>query len=262
MHRYLRLYAYFIRFAFSRAMEFRVDFFFRIFMDMSYYAVNLTFFTVVYRHVTSIAGWREDQALVFVAGYLLVDAVSMTLFSNNHWQFTQLVNRGDLDYFLVRPISTFFFISFRDFAANSFLNLLMTLGIMAWAIGHCQQTFTAGSIALYLMLLMVGVFLHHAMFMMFMIPVFWAHRVDGLRMLALGLSQLGERPHRVYSRAVQRVLLSILPSAMIASVPATVLFEGMTIGIAANIVGVCIGFYGVLMLFWRAGLRAYSSASS
>ena len=33
MIRYLRLYGYFLRFSFSRAMEFRFDFFFRIFMD-------------------------------------------------------------------------------------------------------------------------------------------------------------------------------------------------------------------------------------
>ena len=43
MTRYLRLYAYFLRFSFSRALEFRVDFFFRVIMDTAFYAVNLGF---------------------------------------------------------------------------------------------------------------------------------------------------------------------------------------------------------------------------
>ena len=38
--RYLRLYLYFLRFSFSRAMEFRLDFYFRILMDVAFYVVN------------------------------------------------------------------------------------------------------------------------------------------------------------------------------------------------------------------------------
>ena len=55
--RYLRLYAHFMRFSFSRAMEFRLDFFFRIFMDTLWYAHHLVFFWVVYRHTSLLGGW-------------------------------------------------------------------------------------------------------------------------------------------------------------------------------------------------------------
>jgi rhomboid protease GluP len=44
MRRYLTLYLYFLRFSFSRALEFRVDFLFRVVMDVVYYAVNIAFF--------------------------------------------------------------------------------------------------------------------------------------------------------------------------------------------------------------------------
>jgi ABC-2 type transport system permease protein len=262
MTRYARLYAYFVRFAVSRAMEFRFDFFFRIVMDMVYYAVNIVFFKVIYNHVNEIAGWTEDQVLVFVAGYLFVDAVAMTIFSNNNWVFPYLVNKGDLDYYMVRPVSTFFFVNFRDFAANSFLNLIMTIGILAWTMAHCAQPFSAGAMALFILMLLGGTLIHQAMQMLFLIPVFWAHRVEGLRSLSWGIGQLGERPHRIYSDAVQRVTLSILPAALIASLPAYVLFEGPSLAPLANFLGVLIGFHVVLLLFWRFALRAYASASS
>ena len=44
MIRYLRLYGCFLRFSFSRAMEFRLDFFFRVLMDVVWNLVNLGFF--------------------------------------------------------------------------------------------------------------------------------------------------------------------------------------------------------------------------
>ena len=106
MGRYLRLYAYFLRFSFSRAMEFRVDFFFRVVMDAVFYATQLALFTILYRHTTTIAGWDFNQALIFVSGFFFVDALHMTIFANNMWWFPFYVNRGDLDYYLVRPVSS------------------------------------------------------------------------------------------------------------------------------------------------------------
>lgn len=262
MLRYARLYAYCIRFAFSRAMEFRFDFFFRIVMDMAFYAVNIAFFKVIYNHIDDIAGWSESQILVFVAGYLFVDAVNITLFANNNWVCPLLVNHGDLDDYLGRPVSSFFFVCYRDFAANSFLNLLMPLGILGWAVSNCEQVPGFPAVLLFVLMLIMGSFLQHAMFMLFLIPVFWAHQVDGFRTLSWGLTQLGERPHRIYAQGLQRALVSFIPAGLVASLPAYVLFEGLTWMTGLHFVGVITGFFALLLFIWRLGLRAYSSASS
>ncbi|TWW08286.1 hypothetical protein E3A20_25820 [Planctomyces bekefii] len=94
MQRYLRLYAYFLQFSFSRAMEFRLDFFFRIVMDLVYYLVNIAFFKLLYLHTGTLAGWNERQAMVFVSIYLLVEAVHMTVFTDNLWNMGDFVYRG------------------------------------------------------------------------------------------------------------------------------------------------------------------------
>ena len=114
MGRYLRLYLSFVRFSFSRAMEFRVDFFFRVVMDVVFYAMQLAFFTVLYRHTELVGGWDLDQILIFVSGFFLVDALHMTIFASNMWWLPMMVNKGDLDYYLVRPVSSLFFLSLRD----------------------------------------------------------------------------------------------------------------------------------------------------
>ncbi|HEX4926103.1 MAG TPA: ABC-2 family transporter protein, partial [Bdellovibrionales bacterium] len=102
MMRYARLYAYFLRFSFSRSMEFRLDFTFRIIMDLLYYVVQIVFYKVIFLNTPGLAGWNEGQIMIFVSGYLIVDALNMTLFSNNLWWLPTYVNRGDLDYYLVR----------------------------------------------------------------------------------------------------------------------------------------------------------------
>ena len=57
MVRYLRLYGYFLRFSFSRAMEFRFDFFLRIGMDVMWYVMHFVFFEILYLHVLELLCW-------------------------------------------------------------------------------------------------------------------------------------------------------------------------------------------------------------
>lgn len=262
MRRYLRLYAYFLRFSFSRAMEFRVDFFFRIGMDALWYAVHLAFFTVLFRHTGILGGWNYDQVLVFAASIFLMDALQMTMFSNNLWWLPIFVNKGDLDYYLVRPVSSLFFLSLRDFAANSFLNLLLAIGILTWAIARYPEPLGAGRVAAYVVLQLSGVLLFYTMSMIFIVPVFWMQGRTGIRNIFWSLHRLSMRPHRIYTGIVRRLLVSVLPFALIASYPTMALLEGVTPTLLLHTAAV-IGTAFLLMLFlWKRGLRAYASASS
>ena len=62
-------------------MEFRLDFFFKIIMDCMFYVVNLGFYKILFLTTPILAGWSEDQTMVFVSSYLLVDALHMTVFA-------------------------------------------------------------------------------------------------------------------------------------------------------------------------------------
>ena len=260
--RYLRLYAHFLRFSFSKALQFRLDFYFRVGMDTLWYAVNLAFFAILYQHTGLLGGWNQDQAFVFIAGVFFADAVHMTMFSNNMWWFPILVNRGDLDYYLVRPVSSLFFLSLREFAANSFLNLLLAVGILVWALARYPEPFGADVLVPYVLMLLLGVFLHYTLHVIFLIPVFWMHGAHGLREIFFALDRFTARPHGVYRGWVRRMLLSILPFALVVSVPSLALFEGDTGRLFLHLVAVTVVLFLFLLWFWNRALRSYASASS
>jgi ABC-2 type transport system permease protein len=260
--RYLRLYLYFVRFSFSRAMEFRFDFFFRVVMDTVFYVTNLAFFAILLEHTPVLGGWNLDQIMIFTCGFLLLDAVNMTLFANNFWHLPLLINRGDLDYYLVRPVSSLFFVSLRDFAANSFLNLVIAASIMAYYLAQYPGELGAGRIALFLCLLLVGSALYYAIHMMFILPTFWLHSATGLRELFWQIEKVAERPDQIFGGWLRRFFLSVLPLALIVSYPTHVLFEGPSIGRLGHIALGLAWVFACMLFLWSRGLRAYASASS
>ena len=262
MGRYLKLYAYFLRFSFSKAMEFRVDFFFRIGMDIMWNTMYLSFFTVIFLHTETLGGWNFDQVLVFVGALFVSDAINMTLFSNNMWMFPLHVNKGDLDYYLLRPVSSLYMLSLREFAANSFVNLLIACGILIWALARYPDPLSAAAIALFVGLILLGAFINYTMGMIFLIPVFWMHSVEGVRNLYWSLGSTASRPHRIYRGIVLKVLTTALPFALVASYPVDSLFSGEPTRTLLHMVAVAVVAFLAMYLFWRAGLRAYSSASS
>ena len=262
MIRYLRLYGYFLRFSISRSMEFRVDFFFRIVMDVAYYAVGLGFFHILYLHTDSLGGWNLHQMRVFVAGYILVDAIHMTLFSNNLYMLPRFINHGDLDYYLVRPVSSLFFLSLRDFAFNSFVNLLVAVGIVAWAISSYPGSLGAFPVAGYLLLLVAGSLLYYCIHTLTVLPTFWMQSGESLTLLFYNLSRFMERPDRIYRGWIRPLLLVVLPFGLMASFPARLLLEPFNPAVLAQMLAVLALFFAIIVVVWRAGLRAYSSASS
>ncbi|HKP97186.1 MAG TPA: ABC-2 family transporter protein [Fibrobacteria bacterium] len=262
MLRYLRLYGHFMRFSISRALEFRIDFFFRVFMDLAYYGIQIAFYQVVFLQTPLLGGWDSRQTFIFMSGFLVVDAITMTVVSNNLWFLPVAVNRGDLDYYLVRPVSSLFFLSLRDFAANSFLNLLFAIGIFAWALSRASFPLTFASVSLYLAMLLAGAFLHYMMHLIIILPVFWLQSGSGLHAIFYSMSRFMERPDRIFTGWVRKVLVTVFPFCLMASFPARLFLEGLRWEVLAHFLAVTAGVFGAILLIWRAGLRAYSSASS
>jgi len=262
MKRYLRLYLYFLRFSFSKALEFRIDFGFRIIMDVIYYAVNILFFKVIYLHTPFIAGWREDEIMVFVASYLLIDAIIMTVFSANMWWLPFYINRGDLDFYLIRPVKPLFFLSLRDFSASSFVNLIIAIGFFAYSLITFRGVITPLDLFVYVLLILNGVLPCYVLQMLMIIPVFWTHSRRGFIDLFYSMSLALERPHQIYQGWMKVLFTSVLPFALIASFPATLFFRGWNVTDLIHLMVITILAWVIMLFFWNVGLKSYSSASS
>lgn len=265
MIRYFRLYLHFLRFSFSKALEFRVDFFFRIVMDTMFYLVNIFLYKVLYLHSATVGGFTESQAMIFVMSYLFLNSLMMTILGNNLWWFPIYINRGDLDYYLIRPVSSQFILSLREIAANSLVNVILALTLLVWAFMNYIETNGAIpllNIASYIIFLLVGLYLYYLVRMSLMLPVFWTHAGRGFDEIFWNVQHAMQRPDAIFTGWVRNLLTTILPLALMVSYPARILFEGPSFELVGHIIIVTIVYSCFYQWLWRLALKNYSSASS
>jgi ABC-2 type transport system permease protein len=260
--RYITLYIYFIKFSFSRALEFRLDFFFRIIMDIIYYIVQFTFFKILYLHTNTIGDWNFDQIKIFISGFILLDAINMTFFSNNTWWLPIYINKGMLDFYLTKPVSSFFFLTMRDFAANSFFNLLIAFGIFIYQFNVTTLNFSLIDVILYFLLIFNGAIVYNLIHIILLTPSFWTSSARGFNELFYSMTHIMERPDQIYKGWIRLVFTFIVPFIIMTSLPARILFNENPLYHLSIIVLMTVVFWTLTLFLWNRGLRAYSSASS
>lgn len=262
MRRYAKLMWYFFRFSLARTVQFQFDFFFRIVMDIIYYAAGIGFFKVLFLHSDQLGGWTAAQVMVFITGYFVIDALNMIFVSSNTWQLPYLVNRGELDYYLLRPVSSFFFLSFREINLASSINLIAACGLFGWSLSQLPVMPSLSDFAFFGAGMLLGLMLMWLFQMLFILPVFWLHSIEGLRGLMWNCFVFAERPDGIYRGFLRRILTTVLPYALIGSFPMRLLFNGNKWQTLGHLAIVTMSFLLLNIGVWQRGLRAYSSASS
>jgi ABC-2 type transport system permease protein len=231
-------------------------------MDLVFYIIQFLFFEVIYLYTPILGGFELEQLRIFIAGYLFVDALNMSVFANNCWWLPIYINNGSLDYYLTKPVSSMFFLSLREFAANSFLNLIIATSILAYFLNNYPVDLDPIKIVLFILLLINGTLIYFFINFIFLISTLWTGSPRGFGDLFFALSHTMERPHRIYKGFVKNLFIYILPFALIASFPTTFLFSNYEWKFFFGPLIGCTGLFIISVFLWKKGLKNYTSASS
>jgi ABC-2 type transport system permease protein len=260
--RYFKIYASLVRFSIQQSLQFRLDFFIKIFMDCVYYAAQFFFFSILLNHTSSLAGWRAHEVQLLAASVCIMDALQMTFVSTNLWTFPKIVNDGGFDSYLLRPISARFFVSARRFQLDSFVNLVIAVCILFYVLLNSPIAIPLHRLALYSIGISLGAFVFYCMYFTCLCGVFWFHSAKGFGGLHWTLSKIGEYPDSIYPNAFRKVLIFALPYALLSSYPTRLLFDDNLIEVFGTILVGASSAFAISQLIWRWGLKNYSSASS
>lgn len=258
---FFKIYQIQIKNNWVREAVYRTNFMTAVMVDVIWICIEMSLFSVIYANVPTLAGWTRPQVYFFLGIFFASDALFSTLFQRNFWTFSDLVNKGELDILLTKPVHPLFLALTRWINLTAFFNVFLGLGI---AIHYAQPAgFPGGFHWLFAVLwLAIGLITALLLRFSFSIWIFWTERSWAISRLYYQFFSFATKPDVIYPPMVRYLILTALPFAFIGSVPARALLHGLTTEEYFLIAIVLLSFTILNTCLWRAGLKRYQSASS
>ena len=185
----------------------------------------------------------------------------LIFFQRNFWNFSDLVNHGELDILLTKPISPLFLALSRSINLTAVFNVILGLSIV---IRFSDSAGFAGGFHWLEIIFWLFIGLITALFVRFFFSVwvFWTDRSWAISRLYYQFFAFATKPDTMYPKAIRYIILTALPFGFIGSVPARALLQGLKPIEYIHISLVLIIFLILDSFLWKKGLKRYQSASS
>ncbi len=261
VRQYLHVYQTQLKNNFVREAVYRTNFLTAIIVDLVWISLEFVLFQIIYANTPTLAGWQKPQVYFFLGVFFSSDALFTIFFQRNFWMFSDLVNRGELDILLTKPIHPLFLALTRSMNLTALMNFFLGLAIMVRFAGPAGFP---GGWRWFAVPLWLGVGLATALLLRFFFCIwaFWTDRSGGISRLYYQFFAFATKPDSLYPQVIRSLLMTLLPFAFIGSVPARALLYGLESSESLHLLLVLGGFLLVNRFLWRQGLKRYQSASS
>jgi len=263
--RYLHLWFSIFRYSLSRDMEYKTNFIGSLFVDAIYYIVWYYFFEIIYSKTTMLGDFDREAILVFLIATFFTDSLFMMLFDGAGY-LREHIRTGSLDFILLRPVNSQFLISFRYIKSYTLVSLLI-LSIILYniLIAFHPNSLNILNISLFIISISMGVLIWYSFEFIIASLTFFLRDFRSGGWLGHEIMKFSMRPDSIYRGFMRKILFTILPMALVSSVPARLLLYGLTAQnqkyLIAQIIVVSILLISTRIV-WKVGLKRYESAQS
>jgi ABC-2 type transport system permease protein len=260
MGRYLRVLGLFWSTAIAAELEYRLNFLLATLTSLGGLAGSLFGLFLFYRTGYQFPGWSWAQALLVLGFFTLLQGFAATLLSPNLSRIVTQVQQGTLDFVLLKPISSQFWLSTRAVSPWGLPDLAFGLILVAYA-GH-QLHLGWSAYLLALPPLLLGALTLYSLWFMLGATSIWFVKIYNVTEVLRSLLEAGRFPITAYPMAYRLFFTFVIPVAFLTTVPAQTMLQQSSWGWLLASALLALVLLGVANRFWRFALRFYTSASS
>lgn len=263
MYKYLNLLRRFASASISAKMIYKANFLTEILVEIGWAMVTIFTFELIFANVDTMAGWTKMEAFFIYGLFRLVSAIFAILFRANLFALTDLVNRGDLDLILTKPVPALFYLSFHTISVERFSQLIIAIIILVYVNFQMGLSWSLFQILLFVYLVSLAVLLRYSFSMLIHLLVFWSEKLDNLFRLELSFTATARFPRQAMPWMLRQIMTFVIPMMFVAAIPAEILLEKSPAWFLITQMTIFVlGLFGLVILVSRKAIANYSSASS
>ena len=263
MRRYWRVWLAFARSCLAREAQFRVSLGLGVGRSLIWLALGLINIEILFSYTDAIAGWSRGEMWLLLGISRLGESLLSFAFRTNMNRISDYITYGEMDFILLRPLSSQFTATLRYISIHHVPQMLINLGLMAYAFRLMGRWPSVGGVATFAVMFPCGIALLYALWTAISTCTFWLIRqAPNISEIFGSLYGAAHYPTRIFPEFLQFVLTFIVPLAFVTVLPAQALAQGLSPLYPLGSVGLAALSLYLSHRFWAFATRYYTSASS
>ena len=200
--------------------------------------------------------------LLLIATNKLIDAIYETFLGTNIKKISRYIKKGEMDYIILKPLNTQFFISMRYIDFAQLLSVLIPTSIVLYLIIKGYISFNGFTLSIYLSLIICGIIIRYVFGFIIMLCSYWLTELGALYSLYNEFFDLASYPISIYKGFIKSIFIYVIPIIVIANFPVMFIYKLLNPSFIIYTFFLTIILLIISKLFFNFAIKNYTSASS
>jgi len=262
LRKYLKVYKKFLHTSLASELEYKTNILVDIFTAILSLVGSIFLLSIFFQDSSYIGGWKFEQVLIIQAIYTILNGITNTWFNPNLTEIVKHIREGTLDFVLLKPIDSQFFISLKKINPSGFLEIILGFLLLFYCITLNQINLNLSFLTLSLITISCSICILYSLWFFISTTTIWFVKTWNAIEVLRSFLYIGRFPLNSFSFSLRIFFSVFIPIAFITTIPSEVFLGLSQLWKILLEVIVASVFLITSRKFWLFALKSYSSASS
>ena len=262
LRKYLKVYKKFLHTSLASELEYKTNILIDLITAIFSLLGSIFLLSIFFQNDLRIGGWDFEQALIIQGIYTILNGITNTWFNPNLTEIVKHIREGTLDFVLLKPIDSQFFISLKKINPSGLLEIILGFCLLLYCIKINQININLAFLTLCMITLFCSICILYSLWFFISTTTIWFVKTWNATEVLRSFLYVGRFPLNSFSFSLRIFFSVFIPIAFITTIPSEV-FLGLSQLWKILLEGT-VTFVFILSSrkFWLFALKFYSSASS
>ena len=260
--KYFKVYKKFLHTSLASELEYKTNILIDLITAILSLIGSIFLLSIFFQNNGSIGSWEFEEALIIQGIYTILNGITNTWFNPNLTEIVKHIREGTLDFVLLKPIDSQFFISLKKINPSGFLEIMLGFLLLFFCIRINQINLNLSFLTLSLITISCSICILYSLWFFISTTTIWFVKTWNAIEVLRSFLYIGRFPLNSFSFSLRIFFSVFIPIAFITTIPSEV-FLGLSQlwKILLEIIVATI-FLMTSRKFWVFALKFYTSASS
>jgi len=260
--KYFKVYKKFLHTSLASELEYKTNILIDLITAILSLIGSIFLLSIFFQNNGSIGSWEFEEALIIQGIYTILNGITNTWFNPNLTEIVKHIREGTLDFVLLKPIDSQFFISLKKINPSGFLEIMLGFCLLIFCIRINQINLNLSFLSLFFITIICSICILYSLWFLISTTTIWFVKTWNATEVLRSFLYIGRFPLNSFSFSLRVFFSVFIPIAFITTIPSEVFLGLSQLWKILLEVIVATIFLMTSRKFWVFALKYYTSASS